>query len=110
MTTADYNSFADLDIEIGLIVDVKEFPRARNPSYKVTINFGGDKELGSSAQITNYSMDELMGKQVVCITNLPERNIAGYKSQVLVLGVQNEKGETILLQPDVPVAEGQRIF
>lgn len=106
----DYNNFAQLDIRVGEIVRVEEFTRARNPSYKVLVNFGGEDNRWSSAQITRYSKEELLGKQVICITNLPERNIAGFISQVLMLGVPDSDDGTILLQPEQAVELGVAVF
>jgi tRNA-binding protein len=106
----DYSNFNNLEIKVGVISDVQDFPRARNPSYKVKVKFDNDVEKWSSAQITNYEKDELVNKKVICITNLGERNIAGFKSQVLILGVPNSNGETILLTPDKEVGVGVQVF
>lgn len=101
-----YDDFAKIEMRIGEIKEVLPFPRAKNPSYKVCVSFGDLGEKWSSGQITNYSEEELIGRQVVCVVNMPARNIAGFMSEILILGVPNEKGETILLRPssDVPVA------
>ncbi len=109
--TADYDSFAALDIRTGRIAEVKPFPRARNPSYKVAVEFGGD--IGtkwSSAQITRYAPEDLVGRTVVCVVNFAPRNIAGFQSEVLILGAANEAGETVILSPESAVAPGQAIF
>lgn len=106
-----YDDFAKVEMRLGVIQEVKEFPRARNPSFKVEVDFGPD--LGtrwSSAQITNYSMEELIGRRVVCVVNMPPRNIAGFQSEILIMGVPNAKGETILLSPDSDALLGSEVF
>ncbi|MCO4758436.1 MAG: tRNA-binding protein [Oceanospirillaceae bacterium] len=110
MTTVDYENFANLKLQTGTIVEIDDFKRARNPSYKVKVDFGNEDVRWSSAQITRYAKEELIGKQVICITNLPERNIAGFMSQMLILGVPGEDGSTILLTPDLAVNNGVRVF
>lgn len=105
-----YDDFARIEMRLGRIVEVQDFPRARNPSYKVRVDFGTLGSRWSSAQITNYSHDELIGRPVVCVVNMPPRNIAGFKSEVLVMGVPNEKGETILLQPSADAVPGSEVF
>lgn len=109
-TIADYNNFAQLDIRVGEIIQVEDFPRARNPAYKVLVSFGKDDNRWSSAQITRYAKEELLGKQVICITNLPDRNIAGFMSQVLILGLPDSEDGTILLQPEQAVELGASVF
>ena len=110
MNQADYSNFAALQIQIGSIVKVEDFPRARNPAYKVCVEFSDQQTLWSSAQITQYSKEQLIGRQVVCVTNLPERNIAGFKSQILILGAPNASNNTVLLTPEQPLANGVQIF
>ena len=86
---------------IAVVPDAENpFPRARNPSYKVRVDFGDGGERWSSAQITNYSEAELLGRLVVCVVNMPPRNIAGFKSEILVMGAPDAQGRTMLLQPD----------
>jgi len=110
METTSYDNFASLDIRVGRIIEAKKFARARNPSYKVAVQFGDEDIRWSSAQITHYDLDQLIGKQVVCVTNLPERNIAGFMSQVLILGAKDNKGDVILLSPESEVTQGQKVF
>jgi len=96
---AKIEDFQMLDFRVGKILSVHNFPEARNPSYKLTIDFG---ELGikkSSAGITNYEKEELMGRQIIAIVNFPPRQIATFLSEVLVLGVLTDEG-VILLQPE----------
>ncbi|MBB3811018.1 tRNA-binding protein [Pseudochelatococcus contaminans] len=105
-----YDVFASLDIRAGRIVEVQPFPRARNPSYKVAVDLGSLGIRWSSAQITSYAADELVGTQVVCITNFAPRNIAGFQSQVLILGVADEAGNVILLSPRSEVPKGNPVY
>lgn len=90
--------FFDVDIRAGEIVDVQAFPRARKPAWKVCVDFGGEiGEKWTSAQITNYGPDELLGRTVVGVLNLGERNIAGFSSQFLLLGAIQPDGAVHLL-------------
>jgi len=105
-----YDDFARLDIRIGRIAAVKPFQRARNPSYKVEVDFGPLGRKWSSAQITSYSEAELIGRLVACVVNMPPRNIAGFHSEVLILGAKNARSEVILLSPLAEVAPGESVF
>ena len=105
-----YDGFANVDIRVGRVVDVQPFPRARNPSYKVEIDFGSHGRRWSSAQITHYGKDELIGTLVVAVVNLPPRNIAGFKSEVLILGARDAEGRVILLAPRSDVEPGEAVF
>lgn len=109
-TEITYDDFLKLEMRVGRIVEVQDFPRARNPSYKVAVEFG---ELGtrwSSAQITNYTPEQLIGRQVVCVVNFPPRNIAGFQSEILIMGVPNAAGQTILLQPESEAVIASEVF
>ena len=103
--------FAAVDMRVGTVRTAEPFPEARKPALKLTIDFG--PELGvkrSSAQITrHYAPDHLVGRQVVAAVNLGTRRIAGFDSEVLVLGAVPEIGNVILLAPDRPVPDGTRI-
>ena len=90
-----YDDFAKVDIRIGRILAVKPFERARNPSYKVEVDFGPLGRKWSSAQITSYSEAELIGRLVACVINMPPRNIAGFQSEVLILGAKNARSEIV---------------
>lgn len=107
---ATFENFQKIDIRVGKIIEVKDLEKARNPSYKVKIDFG---ELGikmSSAQITKlYSKEDLLNRQIVAVVNFLPKRIAGFKSEVLILGVMKEEGEVILLQPDREAPLGYRI-
>lgn len=105
-----YDDFARVEMRLGRIAEVQDFPRARNPSYKVRVDFGALGSRWSSAQITNYSPEELIGRAVICVVNMPPRNIAGFKSEILVMGVPNAAGQTILLQPSADAVLGSEVF
>ena len=107
VTTDD---FARLDIRIGKVVDVQPFPRARNPSVKVAVDVGAGRIMWSSAQITNYEPAALVGSLVVCICNLGAKNIAGFTSELLILGAKDADGSVIVLGPRSEVAVGEPIF
>jgi len=93
--------FFALDLRTGTITEVEEFPEARNPAYRITVDFGPVVgSLRSSAQITNYGRDELVGRTVVGAINLGIRRIAGFESQFLVLGALEPDGTVQLLSPD----------
>ena len=103
--------FQQVDMRLGRIVAVDDFPEARKPAFKLTIDFG---ELGirrSSAQITvYYAKEELIGRLVIAVVSLPPRRIAGFKSEVLVLGVPDAEGNVILLEPERDAPLGGRVF
>lgn len=102
--------FDQLEIRTGTIISANEFPEAKKPAYKLTIDFGPMGVLQSSAQITNYYTPEsLTGKQVVAVVNFPPKQIANFISQCLVLGVVDQSGGVVLLQPDRVVPDGLRI-
>ena len=95
-----FDDFLKVDIRVGRVVQVEDFPQARQPSYKFEIDFG--EEIGikrSCAQLTNYAKDELGGQQLVAVVNFPPKKIAGFKSEVLILGVPMKGGAVSLLQP-----------
>ena len=99
-----YDDFPKVDMRVGRIVGVEDFPEARKPAWKLTIDFG--EEIGtkrSSAQITNYGREELEGRRVVAVVNFPPRQIGPVRSEVLVLGASDEEGRVILLAPDTDV-------
>ena len=101
--------FFTVDIRSAVITAVEAFPEARQPAYKLRLDLGDLGERVSSAQITSYEPDDLIGTTVVCVVNFPPRRIAGFKSEVLILGVYDPNGTVILLRPDRPVPPGQRV-
>ncbi len=107
-----FDDFMKVDIRIGTIVDAQDFPEARKPAFKLFIDFG--EEIGqkkSSAQITkNYSREELIGKQVMAVVNFEPRQIGPFMSEVLTLGVPDENGEVMLMQPSANVPNGGRLY
>jgi tRNA-binding protein len=101
--------FLKVDIRVGKIVEAEDFPEAHKPAYKLTIDFGPLGRKRSSAQITRrYSIEQLIGRQVVAVVNFPPKQIANFKSEALVLGVAKQ-GDVILLKPDEPAELGDRI-
>jgi len=109
---ATFEEFQKLDIRVGRIMDVQYFPEARKPSYKLKIDLGEDVGIKKScAQLTqNYRIDDLIGKQVLCVVNFPTRQIGTAISEVLTLGVPDDKNECILIIPDVDVPIGGRLY
>ena len=109
MPTPD--DFFAIDMRVGTVLEAAPFPEARKPAIQLTIDFG--PELGvrrSSAQITvHYSSETLVGRQVIAVTNIGTRKIAGFTSEVLVLGAMPGPTEVVLLNPDHPVPNGTRI-
>ena len=105
-----YDDFARLDIRIGKVVEVQPFPRARNPSWKVGVDVGAERILWSSAQITNYERADLVGSLVVCVCNFAPKNIAGFTSELLILGAENSEGKVIVLSPRSEVAAGEPVY
>ena len=99
-----------VQMQVGTIVQVDDFPQARNPSYKLIIDFGESGTKKSSAQITElYKKEELLNRQVIAVTNLPPKQIANFLSECLVLGVVVDNKEVVLLQPEREVPNGTRI-
>jgi tRNA-binding protein len=107
-----FDDFLKVDIRAGTIVQATEFPEARKPAYKLTIDFGD--EIGirrSSVQITvHYRVEELVGRQVIGVVNFPPRQIGPFMSDVLTLGLADANGDIILLHPERQVPNGSRMF
>ena len=106
----DFDQFLAVDMRVGRVTEVEEFPEARKPAWKLTIDFG--PEMGtrrSSAQIANYAREELQDRLVVAVVNFPPRQIGPFSSEVLVLGALNDEKGVILLAPDEGAEPGDRI-
>jgi len=102
--------FQRVEMRVGRIVRVEDFPQARKPSYRLLIDFGPHGVRRSSAAIRPfYTREELLGRQVVAVTNFPPRRIAGFESEVLVLGAVQDDGRVVLLRPDAEAELGARI-
>lgn len=104
--------FLAVRIQVGRVVRAEEFPKARKPAYKLWIDFGESGVRTSSAQLTTlYTREDLVGRQILAVTNLPPRQIADFRSEVLVLGLPNEDGDAVVLvSPERPVPEGLRML
>ena len=108
---ATIEDFQKLEIRTGVIRTVEDFPRARTPAYRVTVDFGPEVGVkNSSIQATNYGKDVLVGIQVIGVINFPPRNIAGFLSEVLILGVPGEDGALSLLTPSRPARIGGAVY
>lgn len=106
----EIGAFQAVDMRVGRVVSVEEFPEARVPAWKLRIDFGPDLGIKqSSAQITHYPRDELLGTLIVGVVNLTPRRVAGFRSEVLVLGALDEALGVVLLRPDTDAAVGSRI-
>ncbi len=110
MTTHD--DFEKLDIRVGIIVGVADFPEAKKPAYKLTIDFGPEIgiKLSSAQLVKNYSKENLLGKKILGVVNFPPRQIGPFISEVLTLGVPDENRECILIIPDMDVPIGGRLY
>ena len=112
MAEISWEDFEKVDVRVGEVMEADHFPEARKPSIKLTVDFG--PELGTrrtSAQLTtHYEPEMLVGRRVVAVVNFPPKRIAGFKSEVLVLGVPDENGAVVLLFPDRDVPLGGKMF
>ena len=111
METIDWNDFEKVELRVGTVVEVEDFPKARKPAYILHVDFGEDIGLRkSSAQITEvYTRDELVGRQVVGVVNFPPKQIGPIRSQCLVTGFYREDGAVVLAVPDQPVPNGAKL-
>ncbi|BAZ19601.1 export-related chaperone CsaA [Kalymmatonema gypsitolerans NIES-4073] len=111
MTLISYEDFEKVEIRVGKIIKLEDFPEARKPAYKLWIDFGDLGIKKSSAQITKlYQKQDLTHRLILAVTNFPPRQIADFMSEVLVLGVVLDDGEVVLIQPDRDVPLGKRIL
>jgi tRNA-binding protein len=107
---ATIEDFQKLEMRVGRVLTVADFPEARNPSYKLTIDFGPYGTRRSSAAVRRwYEKDDLVGRLVVCVTNFPPRRIATFESEVLTLGAIEADGRVVLLEPDSDAELGSPI-
>ena len=106
-----WGDFDKIDIRVGTIISINDFPEARNPAFQLQIDFG--KELGvkkSSAQITKrYQKEDLIGKQIIAVVNFPKKQIANFISECLVLGIVGEENDVVLLSPNFKVENGLKM-
>ncbi|MGV0939716.1 tRNA-binding protein [Empedobacter sp. ULE_I140] len=105
-----WQDFEKVDMRIGTIISANDFPKARNPTYQLEIDFGPLGIKKSSAQITSlYSKEELIGKQIMAVVNFPKKQIATFMSECLVMGVYGNNNDVILLNPERKVENGSKI-
>jgi len=105
-----WNDFEKVEMRVGTVIEAEDFPEAKNPSYKLKIDFGEHGIKKTSAQLTKlYKKEDLIGKQVIAVTNFPPKQIANFMSECLVLGVVLENQEVVLLQPERKTKNGYRI-
>ena len=111
METIDWNDFEKVELRVGTVVEVEEFPEARKPAYILHVDFGDEIGLRkSSAQITDlYSREELVGRQVVGVVNFPAKQIGPIRSQCLVTGFNRDDGAVVLAVPDKEVPNGSKL-
>lgn len=104
--------FEKVDIRVGRVIEVQDFPKARKPSYKVRVDFGPDFGVKSSSlgAKDDYRKEEIEGRLVVAVVNFPPKNVAGFQSEVLILGVPAEDGTLSLLQPSRPAKIGGKVY
>ena len=109
--TISWSQFEAVELRVGTIVRVEGFPAARKPAYKLFVDFGEFGIRQSSAQITVlYAMEELVGRQVIGVLNFEPKNIAGFRSEVLVCGFEQAPGAVVLAQPERQVPNGSKLF
>ena len=105
------DDFLKVDVRVGTVTHVDDFPEARRPAYKLWIDFGDLGTRKTSAQVTaHYTREELLGRQVAAVVNFPAKQIAKFRSECLVLGFPDDHGEVVLIAPDRPVPNGGRLY
>ena len=110
MAEISWQDFERVEIRVGTVLEVEEFPEARNPAYKLQVDFGEAGVRKSSAQITKlYHREELVGRQVIGVLNFPRKQIGRFFSEVLITGFADENGDIVLAVPDRPVPNGSRL-
>jgi tRNA-binding protein len=110
--TISFDDFLKVDVRVGTIVDVQEFPEARQPAFKLWVDFGADMGTRkTSAQITKYyKSEDLIGRQVAAVVNFPPKQVGKFMSEILVLGFPDSDGEVVLIGIDHEVPNGGRLF
>jgi len=110
MSQISWKDFENVELRIGTIVQVEDFPEAKKPAYRLLIDFGTLGIKKSSAQITKlYDKDYLLSKQVLCVTNFPPKHIGNFISEVLTTGIITENGDVVLIHPERKVTNGLRL-
>lgn len=110
MTQITWNNFEKVELRIGTVLKAEDFPEAKKPAYKLLIDFGEYGIKKSSAQITRlYKKDDLLGKQVICVTNFPPKQIGNFISEVLTTGLVLENGDVVLAIPERKVKNGLKL-
>lgn len=109
---ASIDDFQQLDVRVGKIVEVRDFPEAKKPAYKLLIDFGSKvgQKRSCARLVANYTKEELQGKLVLGVVNLPPLKVGPAVSEVLTLGVPDEHGECILVEPERPVSAGAKLY
>ena len=112
MDTITWQDFTAVELRVGTILTVEDFPQARNPSYIITADFGGDIGVRkTSAQVTAiYSKDELVGRQIVGVVNFPAKQIGPIRSEFLLTGFYRDEGEVVIAIPERPVPNGAKLL
>jgi tRNA-binding protein len=108
----EYSNFEKVDIRVGKVMEVNDFPEARKPAYKLKIDFGGEIGIKSSSVqiVSNYNKEELVGKEVLCVVNFASKKIGSFVSEVLTLGVNDENGNCVLVVPSKNVPIGGKLY
>ena len=107
----EYHDFSRVDMRVGRIVRVEDFPKAKNPSYQIWVDFGQLGVKRSSARLTKYSKDQLMNSLVIAVVNFRPKQISDFMSEVLILGVDDESGSSVVtIQPESEVPLGRRVY
>ena len=111
LSLIQFSDFLKVDVRAGTITKVEDYPEAKKPAYKLEIDFGPLGKKRSSAQITHhYSKEELLGKQIIAVVNFPPKQIGKFISEVLTLGLPDENGNVVLVEPTKKVPNGSKLF